>query len=1748
MDEDTPNFSYAHAPDTKSSAPSWNPALRTDHESLETAPPVASHELQPSPQIIPQSKPVLEDGQDDDEDDVPIIPHAPTLASNGHDESDVSEEGSASSQESGGEEMERRANGTANAVAQAAEEEEDEMDESSSEESPELHYEHQGETTLLEEAMAESEKAPLVADTESATDDWGASGEVFDLGGMPQDAPVETPLEPPMQTPAAAGTTVGDEMIGNTQVGGNTGEDIDWGNADGEDFFRGAVNQVVEPAQPTDLGAGAHVVQESEPKQAGGDSMWDLDMDDDFLPEESAPIFELDDDEGFLEDEPASASEQPVQQASVPSTTRYTPTSSPALQSSTSPYGAPSPQHGSFAQLPQKASAPSPYSVQSQPSLYQQPPRPPLQSSAESFADKNKGGYHSPYDLPEDIVATSRRRAAPRAAPTPATQPSAPPRTSSMSSTGPRPLPPSNMSASSLSPPSSGHSMQAQMTGLLPNAPPKPAAPAKAPSGDFFAELPVTSKPRPSGRYTPQHSTPQHPPAYGLPPKERTASWSSLRNELRPEADNLIAQLQQPERLPVFPDQPMGPPARANSLPVPQPATAPPSNRYSPAPAQPPSAPATNARYSPAPPPAPGVNTRYSPAPPPQGPVYGSTPPSGPPRPQSQPYAPRTSSPLAFHPVSQREDVAAPTQEPQIQPSPKAPLEGVAEVDEQPQTSAPPIAPRSETPPLRSGASSAVSSPKKRSNYMPQYQPPNPPSAASSLVSPPRARSHSPTAVMKQPHRHAPSTERVGSVPAPMSPPSAFGSIPATQHVNSIPPRRQPSLQYESIVPNDERAADPLERWKGAPVFTWGLGGTIITTFPKQIPRYGGGASAPMMKSSPGEIIIHNVKEALPLADETVKFPGPLKAKSKKKDVSVWLGRRIESFEEQLKTPGIDQTLSSDEMKRLAEKALLWKVLQVFIDNDGHLEGNPTIEAAVRNIFSSGTDTPHDGEATLLTAADLVGTAKPTTSAVQADPIDPQSVEELRRFLTKGEREKAVWHAVDQRLWAHAMLLSSTLSKDVWKQVVQEFVRKEVKKIGASNQALAVLYEIFAGNHEDCIDELVPVSARAGFQMMSAGGAGISQNALQGLEKWQETLSLVLNNRSEGDTAALVSLGKLLAGYGRVEAAHICFIFARSAAHIGGVDDAQADMVLIGADHRQNPNELGLDLDAVLLTEVYEFGLSLAAQSGSYIIPHLQNYKLTHAYQLAEYGQRTEAQTYCDAIAASMKATTRISPYYNASFVATLDDLSKRLSESPKDGSTSWMSKPSMDKVSSSLLSKFNSFIAGDDEDAASNKSTGEAGPFGKIAGTPTLSPVQSSADLYGAYSGFGAPLVAPSGPTNSRYAPSSTYAPNASKYEPQGRSSLESADGAVGMRSVSDSYMPSPQLSSPYMPSQPQLIPAGHQPQLSKSHSYSPLRSEYNAAAPPYGSLYQPTPPTEDRSSSFGGYEPPQPGFDTSPTEPTQQSTGYEPPSYTPYQPEEEASAEKENTLKPKKSFMELDDEDDDLAARAASLKTKQKSDADRQADEAFRKAAEEDAKRDKDAAAAKKSGGWFGGWFKKDDATQQPKAIKAKLGEENSFVYDPEQKRWVNKKAGAQETGKSAATPPPPRGPPGRSVSSNAAPPPGAMGPPSSVPNQMNGLGLSAPPTSNPRSSSMPPPMVALPSSRASTPGVPSDTEGGKPPPTLMRPNLPGGSGPPSRPGTGMSTASSIDDLLGAPAARKGPGGGKKKKGRYVDVMAKD
>lgn len=189
---------------------------------------------------------------------------------------------------------------------------------------------------------------------------------------------------------------------------------------------------------------------------------------------------------------------------------------------------------------------------------------------------------------------------------------------------------------------------------------------------------------------------------------------------------------------------------------------------------------------------------------------------------------------------------------------------------------------------------------------------------------------------------------------------------------------------------------------------------------------------------------------------------------------------------------------------------------------------------------------------------------------------------------------------------------------------------------------------------------------------------------------------------------------------------------------------------------------------------------------------------------------------------------------------------------------------------------------------------------------------------------------------------------------------------------------------------------------------------------------------------------------------------------------------------------------------------------------------------------AAAQQSGkkGWgFGGWFGKKPDTppageQSPnKPVRAKLGEASSFVYDPDLKRWINKKPGAENPEPKTATPPPPRAIPRAATSTPPmAPstPPPPMGASTSMPHLM-GAPRSIPDlarTASSESLGMAPPMAR---------SVSNTSVGGPP------------SAPPSRPTTSMSNASSIDDLLSAAGPRK-PGQKKpRKSGRYVDVMAK-
>ncbi|ERS95594.1 hypothetical protein HMPREF1624_08110 [Sporothrix schenckii ATCC 58251] len=1174
-----------------------------------------------------------------------------------------------------------------------------------------------------------------------------------------------------------------------------------------------------------------------------------------------------DDDEGFLEDDvdgpasdPAVPPQQQTQQQPQPAApnNRYLPQASPAqpqqTQQTANPYlpttpftaaqpVVPSP-YGSTGAAPSQFPSYGYGASPQQASPAQDAPRPTLHK-AQSFADKSKGGYSSPYDLPMDIVKQPRKRQsmqqlqqqAPAATSAPPQGP--PPRSSSM-----QVYSPNKDSFSAVPPPPPAVSNRSMAPPAVPAAAASAAASAANPaalktppvrSDSFFEDLPMLPKVRPASRHS-QHSPTQSTP-YGVPPQTPlTPSYPPQGQSQAPppppppppsQATPYTPAPQQPQTPSVPPPSahyapPAGTSTPAAAPPPPQqpaqnPSTAmgglvapPRSNPYAtlqngPPAATPPAA--GSSRYSPSPnqlttPGSTGVPSRYSPAPPARVPSAGYAPA---PTPPILAHQPRTSSPLAHfemsyekprassignqvtHAEGQQQLLHAERRssssvfESRLNRVPSLPP--TREEDEEPSASASAPAPPPQQRPTSSGNGGAhayPSAPGSQSSQTNQYSPLKPRQTPPPQQLQSQSQSQSQTnvsysqATLSPPKRilnYAPQTDGQHSPPRrsqTQSPGALYGgSRPATRPVDPIP---RPSSVHEAIPaparpraasqnlnlvpPTDGSETDPLQRWKGVPVFAWGVGGTFVSSFPQDVPRYGMNQALPMIHRAPGEVIVKNIKEILPLDERLAKFPGPLKGKAKKKEVLAWLTAGIEALERSLSAHNNAFSLHvSHDDKRLDERVLLWKMLHLFIEHDGVLEGNPAVEKAVRDVLS-----PHaaDAAANPSTSASLAspgvgysgyqGTAG--AQQAQADAVDSAVVEQIRKNLLLGEKEKAVWDAVDKRLWGHAFLIAGAASRELFKKVAQEFVRKEVNTPGLHNESLAALYEVLSGNHEECVDELVPVHARAGLHLMATtaqvAASPSKDDELAGLDKWRETLGLVLSNRSVDDVQAINALGNLLSGYGRAEAAHVCYLFSRNATVFGGLDDPAANVVLFGADHKRQADAFAKETDAVLLSEVYEYGLSLTGASslGASSSPHLAAYKLQHAMVLAEYGLRDNALQYCESIAGAMGAQTRRSPYYHPLLETAVEDLTKRLKQAPKEESNSWIPKPSMNKVSDSVWNRFNKFVAGDDNEGAGAGPDGEAGaesgPFSRIAGgTPTISRPPSAGGGMGGATGM---------------------------------------------------------------------------------------------------------------------------------------------------------------------------------------------------------------------------------------------------------------------------------------------------------------------------------------------------------------------------------------------------------------------------
>ncbi|RIA82559.1 Sec23-binding domain of Sec16-domain-containing protein, partial [Glomus cerebriforme] len=530
---------------------------------------------------------------------------------------------------------------------------------------------------------------------------------------------------------------------------------------------------------------------------------------------------------------------------------------------------------------------------------------------------------------------------------------------------------------------------------------------------------------------------------------------------------------------------------------------------------------------------------------------------------------------------------------------------------------------------------------------------------------------------------------------------------------------------------------DPLGRAKGCrPIVAFGFGGKIYTMFPRTVQRFTStDQSTPITKSAPDAFTIRVLKDIIPIPDID-NFPGPLLMdnnrggiKAKKKNVLKYINDQIQASENDISSFNGGEV----EKNNLETILIVWNLFKIMFENEGALVGSPKVEELVRKILVPSSSKSSNDEANFTVPADTdfdvqkgLSQTSETSSITYSVPI--KSVDKLQELLLKGDRVAAINHAMNENLWAHALIIASCVNKDLWKDVVTGFIKHEmgIQKGDESNgrESLRVLYSLFAGQGQNAGIPNVPYVASKVTTLHTSSSDLIAP--LDSLIKWRETIAMILANRSPGDNQAISALGDMLKDYGWINASHVCYILSPNASIISGFDAPNVRFTLLSNDYI---NSLSInnfyDWRSLRMTEIYEFGLSLNSNDGG--LPHLQAYKLLYAWWLADCGYLNEARRYCESIANTVKVYTKGSPYFHGCFLQKLKDLTQRLLEhggnsNGTNESSSWlfakkMPKATLDSLWGSLEGKFNKFVAGDvvDENVkkSSFTSTSETiGPF----------------------------------------------------------------------------------------------------------------------------------------------------------------------------------------------------------------------------------------------------------------------------------------------------------------------------------------------------------------------------------------------------------------------------------------------------
>lgn len=1092
------------------------------------------------------------------------------------------------------------------------------------------------------------------------------------------------------------------------------------------------------------------------------------------------------------------------------------------------------------------------------------------------------------------------------------------------------------------------------------------------------------------------------------------------------------------------------------------------------------------------------------------------------------------------------------------------------------------------------------------------------------------------------------------TVPVPLPQPTLFQSydppqMPASESTSSFggynPSQEQGSPVVQTLhaptstvyapSPSLLGSNDPLARTTArAPVINFGFGGRLVTCF-HGAATLNTGYDVALSSRNTTAVQIQVLNKLLPksvLENSEVEFAGPLvpdsgsasialvraaattQAKGKKARVSKYLEDRAAEIGQGL------AYLNPQERQSSEAKLALIKLLKVMVDNDGQLLGLPQAESSVRAALvpdvSGTTDTQASIETTSPVLYPIGFVTESSDSPISVTTLTSTHLKKIEDLLKRGERKQAYTYALDQKLWAHAMVIASSIDKEAWKEAVNDFIHTELASNepphsaamlpgtrsanpSSGHDSLRAAYSLFSGQGSAAVQELVPtklLSLASGLQPPNLLGPSTTPRTPAfppaafsvpsppaSLSQWKETVAMIISSPLSADaSSALTALGDQLLSYGWVEAAHACYLLSPQTSPLGGVGSPASRITLLGCKAPQLYPQLSKDSDAFIFSEILEFALSLApvakGQEPFNGISHLQIYRLVRATHLAEMGDIQLANRYCEAISSCI---SKPSPYFNPTFVHQLRILTERINgvvHSEKSGS--WIggkiSKPSLDTIGGWLEGRFTKLVTGEgDGEAQEEEKKKESnrtfdGPFAQYSNISNAPSARSSPQPTAPQNQIQNHLYAPPQRTSSAMAISSTY---------HSAQPIDRASSAMDyMRDPRQHQQQHQQPGAPSLGAPPfgsygnysvnQNGPAlglntASQPHAGGDNHYRTFSTDSNNKPSPDGQELET--PIQQQGSSWWDYSS---GNSQTPTaatfmkvdEPIAVPDSATNGGFISLMDTQQFGFQPKVAPAPSEQYRQRhdygDEEEEDLGFGNSKKNSRISSPTEETRVEPAKQAAPPPAPSKPEASSSsgqtlgnqtQASGGWLSKWWKRSDSTENGSGgpIKAKLGEENSFYYDKEQKRWVNKKAGAEEA-KPAPPPPPPRAAtasPSKTSAFRPIPPHNNSAPPRAT----SAMDFSSPAeNSGPRVRSNLVPMEA-------GGGTPPPAMAGSRPPSAAPPPPMGGSRPPSTappPPMGGSRPPSAAPSLNAgppPVSRPGSAAVRKKniRSRYVDVF---